>query len=95
MEHDNGMFGKNSRLELDVWRKLDRNNDGKVNLSELWTYIETTYPDLKIGAQRSFVVPHHSIPERIAKIAMRAFSDESTTIVTRQTYPEVMYVFAM
>jgi hypothetical protein len=89
MERDNFMFVKNSRQELDVWRKLDRNGDGKSNLNELWTYIESTYPDLKIGAQRSFL-PNHSIAERIAKVSLRRFADSITIDITRHNYPEIL-----
>ena len=92
MERTNMMlFVKNSPQELEVWRKLDRNGDGKSNLNELWAYIEASYPDLKVGAQRTFL-PHHSIAERIAKVALRTFADSISIDLTRTMYPEIMYV---
>jgi hypothetical protein len=95
MERDNmKLFVKNSVQELEVWRKLDRNGDGKSNLNELWTFIETTHPALKVGAQRTFL-PHHSIAERIAKVALRAFADSIAIDLTRQMYPEIMYAVVL
>lgn len=95
MERNNlKMFIKNSPQELDVWRKLDINGDGKSNLRELWTYIETAYPDLKVGSQRTFL-PHHSIAERISKVALRTFADSISIDLTRQTYPEILCVLSI
>lgn len=89
MERDNLMFLKSSRQELDAWRKLDRNGNGRTNMSELRAYIEATYPDLEVGAQRTFL-PGHPIAERITKVVFRAFGKDYKTELSRETYPEIL-----
>jgi hypothetical protein len=89
MERDNLMFLKNSREELDAWRKLDRNGNGRFNMSEMRAYIEATYPDLAVGAQRTFL-PGHPIADRITKVVFRAFGKDFKTELTRESYPEIM-----